>query len=89
MKIEMVDSGSNVCIASLHITPVCRIKVDILEIYMNIEMVRKIAGREEIDYQFLLSVLSNYASPREKITECLKSGVLNFMKKLHFMAAQR
>lgn len=48
---------------------------------MNIEMVRKLAEREEIDYQFLLSVLSEYARPRDKISEWLKSGDLIRVKK--------
>lgn len=64
-----------------HKSPVCRIIVDILEISMNIEMVRKLAEREEIDYQFLLSTLSEYARPRDKISEWLKSGDLIRVKK--------
>lgn len=48
---------------------------------MNIEIVRKIAEREEIDYQFLLSTLSEYARPRDKISEWLKSGDLIRVKK--------
>lgn len=48
---------------------------------MNIEKLRKIAGREEIDYQFLLSTLSSYTSPRNKISAWLKSGDLIRIKK--------
>jgi hypothetical protein len=48
---------------------------------MNIEMVRKIADREEIDYQFLLSLLSDYAHPRDKISQWLKNGDLIRVKK--------
>lgn len=48
---------------------------------MNIAMVRKLAEREEIDYQFLLSVLSEYARPRDKISEWLKTGDLIRVKK--------
>ena len=48
---------------------------------MKIEKVRKIAGREEIDYQFLISMLSDYARPRDKISEWLKSGDLIRVKK--------
>ena len=48
---------------------------------MNIETVRKIAAREEIDYQFLLSTLSQYSHPRDKISEWLKSGALIRVKK--------
>jgi hypothetical protein len=48
---------------------------------MKLEAVRKIAGREEIDYQFLLSVLREYTHPRDKISEWLKSGDLIRVKK--------
>lgn len=48
---------------------------------MNIETVRKLAGREEVDYQFLLSILSEYAHPRDKISVWLKSGDLIRVKK--------
>lgn len=48
---------------------------------MNIETLRKLAGREEIDYQFLLSSLTEYRSPRDKISEWLKSGDLIRVKK--------
>lgn len=48
---------------------------------MNIGKLHKIAGREIIDYQFLLSVLSDYASPRDKITAWLQSGELVRVKK--------
>jgi len=48
---------------------------------MNIHQLRKLVGREEIDYQLLLSALSNYARPRDKITSWLKSGELIRIKK--------
>lgn len=48
---------------------------------MNIGKLRKMAGREEIDYQFLLSALSAYAYPRDKISTWLKSGELIRVKK--------
>ena len=48
---------------------------------MKIETVRKKAKREEIDYQFLLSVLGEYSRPRDKISEWLKSGDLIRVKK--------
>jgi hypothetical protein len=48
---------------------------------MNIEILRKIAGREEIDYQFLLSALSEYSHPRDKISNWIKSGELIRIKK--------
>ncbi len=48
---------------------------------MNIEALRKLADREEIDYQFLLSALSGYACPRDKITTWLQSGTLIRVKK--------
>ncbi|TAK75735.1 MAG: hypothetical protein EPO11_05110 [Gammaproteobacteria bacterium] len=56
---------------------------------MNIETVRKLAGSEEIDYQFLLSVLSEYSYPRDKITEWLKSGDLVRVKKGLYIFGQR
>lgn len=48
---------------------------------MRIEKIRKIADREEIDYQFLISLLTEYAYPRDKISEWLKSGDLIRVKK--------
>ena len=48
---------------------------------MRIEELRKLAGREEIDYQFLLSALQHYSRPRDKITTWLKSGDLIRVKK--------
>ena len=49
--------------------------------FMKIETLRKNAGREEIDYPFLLSELKEYSRPRDKITEWLKSGDLIRVKK--------
>lgn len=48
---------------------------------MNIEKLRKKAGREEIDYQFLLPLLAKYAYPRDKISSWLKAGDLIRVKK--------
>lgn len=48
---------------------------------MKIELIRKNAGKEEIDYQFLLSMLSEYSHPRDKISAWLKSGDLIRIKK--------
>jgi len=48
---------------------------------MKVESIRKLAGREEIDYPFLLSALANYANPRDKISAWLKSGDLIRVKK--------
>lgn len=48
---------------------------------MRIETVRKLAKQEIIDYQFLLSALSEYSRPRDKITAWLKSGELIRVKK--------
>ncbi|HJZ23052.1 MAG TPA: hypothetical protein VJ201_01210 [Candidatus Babeliales bacterium] len=49
---------------------------------MQIEELRKIAGREEIDYQFIMSALNKeYARPREKISAWLKSRELIRVKK--------
>ncbi len=35
---------------------------------MKIEALRKSAGKEEIDYPFILSRLKEYARPRDKIS---------------------
>lgn len=48
---------------------------------MKIETVRKLAEREEIDYQFLLSLLTEYSHPRDKISAWLDSGELVRVKK--------
>lgn len=48
---------------------------------MKIEMLRKLADREEIDYSFLISALKEYAYPRDKISSWLKSGELIRVKK--------
>lgn len=48
---------------------------------MNIMQLRKLIGREEVDYQLLLSALSDYTCPRDKITGWLKSGELVRVKK--------
>lgn len=48
---------------------------------MNLETLRKHAGREEIDYQFLLSELKDYTNPRSKISAWLKTGALISIKK--------
>lgn len=38
-------------------------------------------GREEFDYQTLMSVLSGYASPRDRVTVLLRSGAIVRVKK--------
>lgn len=48
---------------------------------MRIEALRKLADREEVDYQFLVSVLKDYSRPRDKITAWLKSKDLIRIKK--------
>lgn len=48
---------------------------------MRIETLRKLAGREEIDYLFLISALQEYNRPRDKISGWLKSGDLTRVKK--------
>lgn len=48
---------------------------------MKIEILRKLAGREEIDYSFIMSALRDYSSPRDKISAWLKSGELIRVKK--------
>ena len=47
---------------------------------MSVELRNQI-GREEFDYQALLSALSGYASPRDRITTLLRSGVIVRVKK--------
>ncbi len=48
---------------------------------MNIHQVRKLAGREEIDYAFLMSALKNYAKPRQKISRWIKTKEIIRVKK--------
>ena len=49
---------------------------------MQIATLRKLAGREEIDYQFIMSILNKeYACPREKVSAWLKSRELIRVKK--------
>ncbi|OGT40089.1 MAG: hypothetical protein A3E81_08675 [Gammaproteobacteria bacterium RIFCSPHIGHO2_12_FULL_36_30] len=48
---------------------------------MKIETLRKLAGREEIDYGFILSALKDYVKPRNKISAWLKSKELIRIKK--------
>jgi hypothetical protein len=48
---------------------------------MDINTVKKILNKEEIDYQSLLSCLQGYASPRDKISRWLKNGDLIRVKK--------
>jgi predicted transcriptional regulator of viral defense system len=47
---------------------------------MSVEL-RKRIGREEFDYQALMSALSNYASPRDRVTALLQSGTIIRVKK--------
>lgn len=46
-----------------------------------IEMVRQLIDREEFDYQALMSALSGFASPRDRVTALLKSGAIIRVKK--------
>lgn len=46
-----------------------------------IEIIRKKALTEEIDYNYLISCLSQYKNPRDKITRLLKSKALIRIKK--------
>jgi hypothetical protein len=46
-----------------------------------IEQIRKHVDREEFDYQTLIGVLAEYASPRDKITDLLRKGFLIRVKK--------
>ncbi len=43
--------------------------------------IRNSIGREEFDYQALMSTLSDYASPRDKVTALLRSGAVIRVKK--------
>jgi len=47
---------------------------------MSVELRNRI-GREEFDYQTLISALSGYASPRDRVTALLRSGVIVRVKK--------
>lgn len=47
---------------------------------MSLE-IRNQIGREEFDYQTLLSTLSGYASPRDRVTALLRSGAIMRVKK--------
>lgn len=42
---------------------------------------RKIIGREEFDYQALMSALSGYANPRDKVTSLMRKGIVVRVKK--------
>ena len=42
---------------------------------------RKIINREEFDYPALMSALSAYANPRDKVTALLRKGVIVRVKK--------
>ena len=48
---------------------------------MTIEQLYQLAGREEIDYSFIMAALNTYARPREKISVWLKNGSLVRVKK--------
>jgi len=61
---------------------VCLDKFDIVCLInlMSIELRNKI-GRDEFDYQVLMSALSGYASPRDRVTSLLRSGTIIRVKK--------
>lgn len=46
-----------------------------------IELIRKKAVTEEIDYQFLMDCLAEYKNPRDKITRLMRSGAIVRVKK--------
>lgn len=48
---------------------------------MNIYQIRSLAGREEIDYAFLMSALKDYAKPRQKISLWIKTKEVIRVKK--------
>lgn len=56
---------------------------------MNIETIRKILNKEEVDYQSLLTCLQGYTSPRDKITRWLNGGDLIRVKKGLYVFGQR
>ncbi|MFO1256840.1 MAG: hypothetical protein U1E78_00185 [Gammaproteobacteria bacterium] len=56
---------------------------------MNIYALRRLAGREEIDYPFLLQALSAYQQPRKKIQSLLASGDLIRIKKGLYIFGER
>lgn len=55
---------------------------------MRIEQLYKKLGREEVDYPSIISALSAYASPRDKITHWLRSGELVRIKKGLYVFSQ-
>jgi len=56
---------------------------------MDIHTVRKILGKEEVDYQSLLSCLQNYTSPRDKISRWIKNEDLIRIKKGLYVFGER
>lgn len=56
---------------------------------MMIDEIRKAVINEEIDYLFLASLLKNYKSPRDKITQLLKNGSLIRIKKGLYVFGER
>jgi predicted transcriptional regulator of viral defense system len=60
----------------------CLDNLDILCVYGNMSMeLRNNIEREEFDYQVLMSALSGYASPRDKVTALLRKGIIIRVKK--------
>ncbi len=61
--------------------PVCPIIVDILGGNMGFRELRRDHPIEELDYQLLMSYLSDYAKPRDKITRLITAGKIIPVKK--------
>jgi predicted transcriptional regulator of viral defense system len=53
----------------------------IYAIFIMIEILRKKISGEEFDYQTLMDCLAGYSSPRDKVTQLLKKGIIIRVKK--------
>ena len=61
---------------------VCLDRADLLRLNCTMEPdLRERIGREEFDYSALMSTLSGYANPRDKVTSLLRRGVIVRVKK--------
>lgn len=67
---------------NVNMSMVCLVYPDLLCLkkHMSVELRNQI-GREEFDYQTLISALCCYASPRDRVTALLRSGVIIRVKK--------
>lgn len=55
---------------------------------MELDLARRI-GREEFDYSALMSALSGYANPRDKVTRLLRQGMIIRVKKGIYVFGER